>query len=110
MQCGDRNSNTRIGHVVTVLGHTSNFDRWKPEADRGYGNFPLRPYISSAEWCDHYVINDDNYGMYSTLPSEAIRNFMVPNRNPFPHASMAITIVPKEVTIHGYMAEQFCSD
>lgn len=106
IQWWDRQSNQPTGHVVTVLGHTSNFDRWKPEADRGYGNFPLRPYISSAEWCDHYVISDDNYGMYSALPSEAMRNFVVPGKNPNPHASMAVTIVPQAVTIRGYWAEQ----
>jgi hypothetical protein len=106
IQWWDRIQNRSIGHVVAVLGHTSNFDRWQPEANRGYGNFPLKPYISSAEWCDHYVISDDNYGMYSALPSEAMRNFIVPSKNPNPHASMAITIVPKEVTIDGYKAEQ----
>lgn len=107
IQWWDRELNQPTGHVVTVLGHTSNFDRWQPEANRGYGNFPLRSYISSAEWCDHYVISDDNYGMYSALPSEAMRNFVVPGKNPNPHASMAVTIVPKEVNTRGYMAEQF---
>jgi hypothetical protein len=106
IQWWNRGQNQLIGHVVTVLGHTSNFDRWQPEANRGYGNFPLKPYLSSAEWCDHYVISDDNYGMYSTLPSEAMRNFIVPSKNPNPHASMAITIVPQTVTVYGYIAEQ----
>lgn len=103
-------NNCCIGaHVVTILGHTSNFDRWQPEANKGYGSFPLQPYISSAEWCDHYVISDDNYGMYSTLPSETMRNFIVPSKNPNSHASMAITIVPAGISIQGYMAEQFAT-
>jgi hypothetical protein len=94
------------GHVVTVLGHTINSDRWEPEARRGYGSLPIQPYIPSAEWCDHYVISDDNYGMYSTLPSDAVRNFIVPTKNPNRHVSMAISILPEKVVLWGYFAEQ----
>lgn len=70
----------------------------------------LRPYIPTAEWCDHYIISDDNFGMYSTLPTDAIRNFLVPTKNPNRHASMAISIVPDKVTIPGHYAEQFAVD
>ncbi|MHC4122321.1 MAG: hypothetical protein ACYSSI_02005 [Planctomycetota bacterium] len=102
----DRINNQMVGHVVTVLGHTTNFDRWQPEADRGYGNYPIKPYISTAEWCDHYIINDDNYGMYCTLPSESMRNFIVPDKNPNPHAVIALIIAPRELELEGYYAEQ----
>ena len=44
--------------------------------------------------------------MYSTLPSDMLRNFIVPTKNPYLHAAMAVTIIPKGVTIHGYVAEQ----
>ena len=74
----DAVSKSPRGHVVTVLGHTMNSDRWEPEAQRGYGNYPIKPYIPAAEWCCHYIISDDNYGMYSTLPTDAVRNFIVP--------------------------------
>ncbi|MDT8301706.1 MAG: hypothetical protein RQ760_09495, partial [Sedimentisphaerales bacterium] len=93
-------------HVVTVLGHTINSDRWTPEARCGYGNYPIQPYISSASWCDHLIINDDNYGMYVTLPCEMLRNFIVPTKNPNLHATMAVSILPKEITLHGYEVEQ----
>lgn len=106
----DRGKQQVAGHVVTVLGHTINSDRWEPEAVRGYGGYPLRPYIPTAEWCDHYIISDDNFGMYSTLPTDAIRNFLVPTKNPNRHASMAISIVPDKVTIPGHYAEQFAVD
>jgi hypothetical protein len=102
----DEQSKSVSGHVVTVLGHTMNTDRWEPEARRGYGNYPISPYISTAEWCCHYIISDDNYGMYSTLPTDAVRNLIVPTKNPNQHVSMAISVVPSDVTLPGYHAEQ----
>ncbi len=102
----DDQSKSVSGHVVTVLGHTINSDRWEPEARRGYGNYPITPYIPTAEWCCHYIISDDNYGMYSTLPTDAVRNFIVPAKNPNQHVSMAISLVPSDVTLPGYHAEQ----
>lgn len=106
----DKKEQRVSGHVVTVLGHTINSDRWEPEAVRVYGGYPLKPYIPTAEWCDHYIISDDNYGMHSTLPTDAIRNFIVPTKNPNRHVSMAISIVPDNVTLPGYTAEQFAVD
>ena len=44
--------------------------------------------------------------MYGTLPTEALRNFIVPTKNPNQHVSMAISIVPSDVTLPGYHAEQ----
>ena len=98
--------NDFISHVVSVLGHTINSDRWEPEARCGYGNYPIQYYISSASWCDHFVIGDDNYGMFSTLPTDMLRNFIVPTKNPNLHATMAISILPNEIELCGYDAEQ----
>lgn len=106
MERWDDQQHKLVGHVVTVLGHTMNSDRWEPEARRGYGSYPLKVYIPTAEWCCHYIISDDNYGIHSTLPSDAIRNFIVPTKNPNHHVTMAISIVPKEVALPGYFAEQ----
>jgi len=106
----DKGKQKVVGHVVTVVGHTINSDRWEPEAERGYGSYPLKPYIPTAEWCDHYIISDDNYGMYSTLPSDAVRNFLVPTKNPNRHVSMAVSIVPAKVSLAGYIAEQIAVD
>lgn len=93
-------------HVVAVLGHTVNSDRWAPEARQGYGCLPMSQHMSSAAWADHFIINDDNYGMSITLPAETVQNFLVPQFNPNLHAAMAIGIVPPRVRIHGYLAEQ----
>ncbi|HXT39016.1 MAG TPA: hypothetical protein VN887_03240 [Candidatus Angelobacter sp.] len=98
--------NPATAHVLAVLGHTLNSDRWTPEARLGYGAFPITPYISTSAWADHFIVNDDNFGMYVTLPAESIRNILVPKHNPNLHAALAIGLVPPDVTISGYGAEQ----
>ena len=95
-----------VAHVITVVGHTLNTDRWEAQARLGYGALPISPYISSSAWADHFIINDDNFGMYVTLPSDMVRNFLVPRFNPNLHAAMAIGIVPGGVTISGYEVEE----
>lgn len=95
-----------VCHAVAVLGHTLNTDRWNPQANVGYGNFPLTDYIPVTSWCDHYIVSDDNYGIYTTLPSDRIRNFIVPNKNPSLHATVAISILPESINIEGYAAEK----
>jgi hypothetical protein len=95
-----------VAHVVSALGHTSNTDRWDPEARSGYGNYPIMPYIPVSSWCCHYIISDDNYGMYVTLPSDMIRNFVVPSKNPCLHAVEVLGIVPEDVNLTGYASEQ----
>jgi len=94
----------RIQHVVTILGHTLNSDRWSPEARAGYGMLPRLPYIPAAEWTDHFIINDDGYGMYETLQADAVRNILVPSKNTSLHAVFAMGVTPK-VTVAGLTAE-----
>src|SRR5262249_11744473 len=98
--------NARTAHVLAVLGHTWNSDRWSPEENQGYGSFPINPYLSSSAWVDHFIVSDDNFGMYSTLPTEGIRNILVPKHNPNLHAALAIGMMPAGVDISGYGAEQ----
>jgi hypothetical protein len=92
----------KTGHVLSVLGHTLNTDRWSPEARQSYGLFPDAPHISTTAWTDHLIVSDDNYGMYSTFPTETI----VPKNNPNLYAVLAIGLMPTDVTISGYGAEQ----
>ena len=94
-----------ISHVVSVLGHTLNSDRWEPEARSGYGGFPAESYTPVTAWVGHYIINDDNFGMYVTLPSDMLRNYLVPSKNPNLHATRAIAIVPSGVRLSGLLAE-----
>jgi hypothetical protein len=99
-----------VSHVVTILGHTLNTDRWEPEAKLGYGAFPVTKYTSSAAWADHFLMSDDNFGMYVTLPSDMIRNFLVPDYNPNLHASSAIALVPACVSrISGILVEAYAA-
>lgn len=95
----------RTNHVVSVLGHTLNSDRWEPEARSGYGGYPRDFYTPVTGWTGHYIINDDNFGMYVTLPSDMLRNYLVPSKNPNLHATMAVAIVPDEVNVSGQSAE-----
>jgi hypothetical protein len=97
-----------MAHVVAVHGHTRNSDRWTPEARtrRAYGGLPLSSYIPTSAWADHFVMSDDNFGMYVTLPTEEIRNLLVPKYNANLHAAHAIGLVPQGVTTPGYYVEQ----
>jgi hypothetical protein len=96
----------KVAHVVAVLGHTLNSDRWTPEARVGYGGFPISPYVSTSAWADHFIVGDDNFGMYVTIPTDSIRNVLVPKHNPNLHAAHAIGIVPRDVAVPGYFVEQ----
>ncbi len=58
-------------HIVTVVGHTFDRDAWWPAAQHGY-YFKKGPgYIRSLEWVD-FLIHDDNFGPFRTLP----KNFL----------------------------------
>lgn len=94
-----------VAHVVAVIGHTLNSDRWA-EARHTYGTFPRYPYIPTASWTDHFIVSDDNFGMYVTLPTESVRNLLVPKHNPNLHAAMAVGLTPLSGKISGYLAEQ----
>ncbi len=63
-----------IGHVVAVVGHTVNSDRWDPEAGLAYRETPLGSYLPSSTWVDQFILNDDNFGMYRCMPPEYLRN------------------------------------
>jgi len=98
-----------VSHVVAVLGHTLNIHRFV-EASHGYGCYPIEEYIPVSEWCDHIIINDDNFGMYVDLPSDMLRNVIVPRRNPRVHAGHAMGILPEPLELSGFQAEQFAVD
>jgi hypothetical protein len=94
-----------VAHVVAILGHTLNTDRWS-EAHHQYGLFPPLSYIPTSSWVDHFITSDDNFGAYVTLPTETLRNVLVPKHNPNLHAAIAVGLVPKGAEFWGYFAEQ----
>ena len=99
-----------FAHALSVTGHTLNTDRWEPEAKYGYGNFPIKPYIQVFEWICHYIMSDDNYGMDVALPSEMVRNDVVPLKNPKLHATRVLSILPKTVRLTGHRAERIAME
>jgi len=98
-----------IVHALAIMGHTLNTDRWEPEARGGYGSYHRETYVPAAAWTDHLIINDDNFGMLVTLPTDCLRNLLIPDKNPGLHAAEAVGIVPKEVKLGGLLAEEWAT-
>ncbi len=97
-----------MGHVVTVIGHTMNSDKWDCEAHLAY-----RPeaktfgfYHASAAWVDHFILNDDNFGMYSCMPPGYLRNKTLPQYDITQRATFAFAFLPKNVQVMPYVAEK----
>jgi len=104
----------QVSHVISILGHTLNTDRWDPEARLNYGRmFPYHRaslrYIPVTEWIDHYIINDDNLGMYLTCPSDMLRSLLMPSKNPELHAVIAMGIVFEDILLPGHVANMLAS-
>jgi hypothetical protein len=103
--------------VVSILGHTLNSDMWKPEAELVYSGYyeedhkntsiikredRLDNYKSTAAWVDHFIIHDDNFGMYFCLPVEALKRVTLPKDDPRFRAFSATAIIPPGVTTSLY--------
>lgn len=63
-------------HVMPVVGHTRNGDRWLPIAQIFYDDFDgevqrgiRHPYRSTAEWACHLVVHDDILGPFYCMSS-----------------------------------------
>ena len=101
-----------VEHVVSVLGHTLNWDMWRPEAELSYsysiqGSQVSRlNYRSTSAWVDHFIIHDDNFGMYLCLPVDALKRVTIPKYDPSFRASSAVVILPPNVTTPAWKAEQ----
>lgn len=93
-------------HVVPVLGHTLNSDMWKPEAESAYSIQGSRlNYKSTAAWVDHFIIHDDNFGMYSCLPIDALKRVTLAKYDPTFRACFAVVVLPSGVTTPSWEAE-----
>ena len=96
----------RFGHVVSVMGHTMNSDKWDCEAHLAYRPEALGTHHTSAAWVDHFIINDDNFGMYSCMPPSYLRSKILPQYDMTQRASFAISFLPQGVTVWPYSAEK----
>lgn len=94
-------------HVVPILGHTLNSDMWRPEAVTGYlaPGSRLEQYKGASSWIDHFIIHDDNYGMYFCLLVDSLKRITLPKYDPSFRACYAIAIVPSGVTTFSWEAE-----
>ena len=96
-----------VGHVVTVVGHTMNSDKWDCEAHLAYRSeaTAFGFYHASAAWVDHFILNDDNFGMYRCMPPGYLRNKTLPRYDMTQRATFALAFLPKSVQVMPYLAE-----
>ncbi|MDP3260344.1 MAG: hypothetical protein Q8M34_07140 [Thermodesulfovibrionales bacterium] len=93
-------------HIVPVLGHTLNSDMWRPEAEPAYSSMGNRlNYKPASAWIDHFIIHDDNFGMYFCLPVEALKRVTLPKYDPTFRAIFAVAVIPSGVTTPAWEAE-----
>jgi hypothetical protein len=103
------NTDVNTSHVVPILGHTLNSDMWSPEAETAYSPpSRLDLYKSASAWVDHFIIHDDNFGMYSCLPVNALKRVTLPKYDPTFRANYAVAIKPSDVTTTPREAEWAC--
>lgn len=101
-------------HVVPVLGHTIKSDMWRPEAEVAYSLHNRRSlsklesyvnYRPASMWIDNFLIHDDNFGMYLSLPVDSLRRITIPHYDPTFRAWFVIGLVPYELGTSGSEAE-----
>ncbi len=98
----------RARHVICAVGHTLNSDMWDEEAKLAYSGAPRMKYLSSASWVDHFIIHDDNYGMYLCMPTKALLLATTEERGPF-QVTGALGIVPTDIELGPLDAEFYAS-
>ena len=95
-----------LGHVVVLLGHTMNSDKWDCEAHLAYRPEAFWTYHASAAWVDHFVINDDNFGMYTCMPPGYLRSKLLPQYDSTQRATFAVAFLPPSLDVPPYLAEK----
>jgi len=92
-------------HVVPVIGHTLNSDIWEAEAELAYNRSVPLNYRPASEWVDHFIIHDDNFGMYLCLPVDSLRKITLPKYDPTLRAYLAIVVTPITIQTSALQAE-----
>jgi hypothetical protein len=100
---------TPLRHVLTIVGHTLNMDRWAPEAQAYYGQPIQQIFYPACEWTDHYVVNDDRQGMYATVHSDVLRPTLIPAKNHSIHPVVALALIPKKLAA-GHLYERIAAE
>lgn len=100
-------SNNDESHIVPILGHTLNTDMWRPEADIAYNYSTRNPFVKPASaYVDHFIMHDDNFGMYFCLPVDSLKKQTLPKYDHRFRAYYSIVIIPDNVKTPSWEAEQ----
>jgi len=87
-------------HALTIIGHSFEPDLWWALAEKPYYN--RRPsgidHHCSTTWLQNFIVHDDNFGMYLTIPKEFI---WAAER----HTLIVVVPLPQNVNITGEEAE-----
>ena len=100
------NPTHQMAHIVAVLGHTVNSDKWDSEAHLAYRPEAFGTYHASSAWVDHFIINDDNFGMYTCMPLAYLRNKIMPQYDLTQRASYALSLLPPNTDVTPYLVEK----
>ena len=94
---------------------------WKPEAESAYvgkseetesasvGQSKRVAYHPASKWVDNFLIHDDNFGMYLSLPVGSLKKITYPKYDPLFRARHAFLFMPKPLLTNPLEAEQACS-
>ncbi|OHB61809.1 MAG: hypothetical protein A2167_05080 [Planctomycetes bacterium RBG_13_46_10] len=89
------------GHSLTVIGHSFDPDVWWALAREPYYlDRPLQELCHcSTNWIEHFIVQDDNFGPYPTVPKSHIRLCEISGQS-----AIAVPL-PLNVNIEGPTAE-----
>ncbi|NKL25401.1 hypothetical protein GFL92_01015 [Rhizobium leguminosarum bv. viciae] len=106
-----------ITHVLPVLGYTLNSDEWHPHASDSYRT-KQTDFLSSSEWIDHLIINDDLMGPLYCLSQSWLKRThretrLTPSSPTAKNPSLGglrprgiITLAPDQIEISAPVAEK----
>jgi hypothetical protein len=95
-----------VGHIVPVVGHTMNSDKWDCAAHLAYRPEAFGTHHASATWVDHFIIHDDNFGMYTCMPPSYLRSRILPQFDSTQRASFGMAFLPAGLDVPPFFAEK----
>lgn len=91
-------------HALTVVGHSFNPDVWWVLAQEYYSRRPSGGnYHSSTTWIENFIVHDDNFGPYLTVPKE----FILAAENLY--GVVIVVPLPMDVNMNGERAEMLAN-
>jgi hypothetical protein len=91
-------------HALTVIGHTFNPDVWWALAQEYYSRRPSGGnYHSSTTWIENFIVHDDNFGPYLTVP----KDFILAAENLY--GVVIVVPLPMDVNMNGERAEMLAN-